>query len=85
MHLPLALHLAPAAATLEPLRRTLRSLLDEWRRRRHSRLTDLALCGLDARTLRDLGFDGSELSSVAHDLASPHRSDRACWLSGPRF
>ena len=85
MHLPITWQHAPAAGIAPPLRRKLLSLVTGWRRRRDSRLTYRALCALDARTLRDLGFDRSELSSIADDLACPRRSDRVRWLSGPRF
>jgi len=83
MNPPITLTLPIAAAPLQRARETLALLLAGWRQRRDSRLTYLALSGLDARTLRDLGFDRSELLSIA-DLASPH-SDRVRLLQGPRF
>lgn len=53
--------------------RWLQSQLEQYaeRRRRHAlaRATYRALCGLDARTLRDLGIDRSQLSSVALGVA----------------
>lgn len=40
-----------------------------WQRQRFARAAVRALNGLDARTLRDLGLDRSELSSLAAELA----------------
>ena len=45
------------------------SLHAEWRRKSKERATFRALNRLDARTLRDLGFDRSELTSVAAEVA----------------
>ena len=48
-----------------------------WRRWRDRRATELALRSLDARTLRDIGFDPSEVGSFAHELhggAEPSRT-----------
>jgi uncharacterized protein YjiS (DUF1127 family) len=40
-----------------------------WRRAREAHATYRALNGLDARTLRDIGIDRSEMSSVAGEIA----------------
>ncbi len=48
-----------------------------WRRWRDRRATELALRSLDAHTLRDIGFDPSEVRSVAQELhggAEPSRT-----------
>jgi uncharacterized protein YjiS (DUF1127 family) len=50
-----------------------------WRRRSLIRDTELALGQLDARTLRDLGLDRSEVASVAAEaagIAERHRLSR---------
>jgi uncharacterized protein YjiS (DUF1127 family) len=47
-----------------------------WKRRQQASATYTALSELDARTLRDLGFDRSELSSVAAEIAGDVRSTR---------
>jgi len=46
----------------------------EWTRRQQDRATRDALRRLDDHTLRDLGFDRSEIGSVAAEIAS--RADR---------
>jgi uncharacterized protein YjiS (DUF1127 family) len=40
----------------------------EWQRRSHARAVYATLSQLDTRTLRDLGLDRSELTSVAAEL-----------------
>jgi uncharacterized protein YjiS (DUF1127 family) len=85
MHQPITLPLPTADDLLRRAREALRSRVVAWRQRRATRVTYLALNELDARTLRDLGFDRSELASVAEDGVRPHRSDRVRWLNGPRF
>lgn len=50
------------------LRDAMRRLAMEHRRRRLERATLLTLQSLDARTLRDLGFDRSEMPSIANGL-----------------
>lgn len=50
------------------------AVLRDWRRRRQARRTARALALLDDRTLRDLGFDRSEiagLSAEQHGLNDP--------------
>jgi uncharacterized protein YjiS (DUF1127 family) len=46
-----------------------RRMLARWKRKRQARATYVALRGLSERTLRDLGFDRSELLSVATEAA----------------
>jgi uncharacterized protein YjiS (DUF1127 family) len=48
-----------------------------WRRQRLARVTYLALQRLDARTLRDLGLDRSELASITAELTSSAELTRA--------
>jgi len=54
-----------ARATAGALRRA----IGNWRRQRDRHATERALRALDARTLRDLGFDPSEVRSVAMELS----------------
>jgi uncharacterized protein YjiS (DUF1127 family) len=57
------------------------------RQRHQARATYLALRDLDTRTLRDLGFDRSEILSVAAGLAGgadAHRAHVVLALRGPR-
>ena len=57
-----------------------------WKRRRLARQTLLALHKLDARTLRDLGFDRSELVSVAAEVSGDAEVTRARLLTAvPRM
>lgn len=48
---------------------TVGRIVDAWRRQRDQRATFNALRALDARTLRDLGIDPSELRSLAFELS----------------
>lgn len=43
--------------------------IEHWQRRLRIAATRTALQGLDARALRDLGFDRSEIASVAEEAA----------------
>ena len=52
-----------------------------WKRRRLARQTLIALHKLDARTLRDLGFDRSELVSVAAEVSGDAEGTRARLLT----
>jgi uncharacterized protein YjiS (DUF1127 family) len=56
--------------------RLVRHARDAWHRRRAERAAFEALNSLDARLLRDIGLDRSELSSVAAELNGDHRPDR---------
>ncbi len=53
------------------------SLAAGWRRRRDAQETFEALRALDARTLRDLGIDASEVRSVAVELSGISDPSRA--------
>lgn len=73
------------AATLQAAGAMARQMLAEWKRRRQTRDTYLALRALDARALRDLGFDRSEILSVAAEVigdADPTRARSVQALRG---
>lgn len=55
---------------------------ESWKRAQQASATYVALRALDARTLRDLGFDRSELASVAAECAGA--IDRTRVRSRPR-
>lgn len=65
------------AAIVASTSAAVRSLLAAWRRWRDQQATLNALRGLDARTLRDLGIDASELRSVAVELSGVSDPTRA--------
>jgi uncharacterized protein YjiS (DUF1127 family) len=48
-----------------PFLRGLRAALAGWQHRRLQRATHIALAALDARVLRDIGLDRSEIPSLA--------------------
>ena len=56
------------ATGLSWLGATLSRAYAEWQRRSHARAVYATLSQLDTRTLRDLGLDRSELTSVAAEL-----------------
>ena len=60
---------AAIAGAARALASTLRQLLADYRRHRDERETHRALAWLDARALRDIGLDRSEIGSIAHELA----------------
>jgi uncharacterized protein YjiS (DUF1127 family) len=64
---------------------TVRDWRKSWLRARDERETYRALSALDARTLRDLGIDASEVRSVAAELAGGAESTRAYALMKLRF
>ncbi len=64
------------AALAQALASQLRLITAAWQRARDARATRLALEGLDARTLRDIGFDRSESPSIAAELAGGARLTR---------
>lgn len=79
---PDALHLARAvraerhaafaeiiAALMTAMNDAIRGVIARWKRIRSERETFRALHALDARTLRDLGIDASELRSVAMEVS----------------
>ena len=55
----------------------LQQFIAAWKRRRLARQTLIALHKLDARTLRDLGLDRSELVSVAAEVSGDAELTRA--------
>jgi uncharacterized protein YjiS (DUF1127 family) len=57
------------AAALQVVGNWLRRIVARSRRRAQARATCRALSGLDAHALRDLGFDCSEITSVAAEIA----------------
>jgi len=66
-----------ASTILAVTRTALHSLTAGWRRRRDAQETFRALRALDARTLRDLGIDASEVRSVAVELSGVSDPTRA--------
>lgn len=64
-------------ATLKAVGDHVRRTVARWKRQQQARATYLALRALDARTLRDLGFDRSEILSVAAEVAGDADSTRA--------
>ena len=65
------------ATALSALAAAVRARATERRQRRLARETFLVLKGLDGRALRDLGFDRSEIASVAYELAGLAEPSRA--------
>ena len=63
-------------ATLQAVTDYARRMIAQWQRQQHARATYFALRGLDRRTLRDLGFDRSELLSVAAEVTGNADSTR---------
>jgi uncharacterized protein YjiS (DUF1127 family) len=67
LHTPLAVALARVLA--DAIRRSLLRF-QQWRAARRTRAS---LASLDDRTLRDLGFHRSEITSIAANPDDPHR------------
>lgn len=63
----------------------IRGVIVRWRRIRSERETFQALRALDARTLRDLGMDASELRSVALEVSGATDPTRAHALMRLKF
>jgi uncharacterized protein YjiS (DUF1127 family) len=61
------------ANTAMQILQRLRRAAHAWRRRRDAARNARALQALDDRTLKDLGFTRSELTSLAHDPADVTR------------
>ena len=82
MNHPISLSSRPAPwallveAALRAAARLLRRHFAAWQQQRQARQNHLALRGLDERTLRDLGFDRSEIGSLVTEIgdqATPTR------------
>lgn len=95
---PDALHLARAvraerhaalaeiiAALMTAMNDAIRGVIARWKRIRSERETFRALHSLDARTLRDLGIDASELRSVAMEVSGATDPTRAHALMRLKF
>ncbi len=74
---PSSNRLANFAETLRTVGAVARRMYANWQRQRFARATNTALRELDPRMLRDLGFDRSEISSVAAEAAGQIDSTRA--------
>jgi uncharacterized protein YjiS (DUF1127 family) len=59
----------PRFSYLRLIRASMRRILAQWQRHRRAGEAHAALRAVDPRTLRDLGFHPSELSSVAAEMA----------------
>ena len=66
----------PRPGWLRLARGNLALALQRWRRERDAAHTRQSLARLDDRTLRDLGFDRSEIPSLAAELGDPGRVER---------
>jgi uncharacterized protein YjiS (DUF1127 family) len=71
------------ASMLRALGATLRRAYSDWQRRNHARAVQAALSKLDPWTLHDLGFERSEISSVAAELSGSAELTRMR-TGGPR-
>jgi uncharacterized protein YjiS (DUF1127 family) len=65
------------AVVTDALQSSARRFVAAWRRQRDENATYRALQSLDSRTLRDLGFDPSEMRSVASELTGGASRTRA--------
>jgi uncharacterized protein YjiS (DUF1127 family) len=72
-------------ALMSALAAAARDGLKAWLRARDERATYRALSALDARTLRDLGLDASEVRSLAGELAGAIEPTRVYALMKLRF
>jgi uncharacterized protein YjiS (DUF1127 family) len=73
------------AALMTAMKDALRGVVAQWKRSRSERETFHALRELDARTLRDLGMDASELRSVAMEISGASDPTRAHALMRLKF
>ncbi len=73
------------AALVTAMSDAVRSVIVRWKQIRSERETVRALRALDARTLRDLGMDVSELRSVAMELSGATDPTRAHALMRLKF
>ena len=63
---------AAIAGAARSIASPLHQLIADYRRHRDERETHRALTWLDARALRDIGLDRSEIGSIARELAGGH-------------
>lgn len=73
------------AALMTAMNDAIRGAIGRWERIRSERETFHALQALDARTLRDLGMDASELRSVAMEVSGATDPTRAHALMRLKF
>ncbi len=73
-----------AAAIWRAVAQRVRHLLKQAQQRRDARATYLALRGLDARTLHDIGLHRSEILSVALELGGAFETTRVQATRAPR-
>jgi uncharacterized protein YjiS (DUF1127 family) len=73
------------AALMTAMNDAIRGVIARWERSRSERETFQALRALDARTLRDLGMDASELRSVAMEVSGATDPTRAHALMRLKF
>jgi hypothetical protein len=73
------------SALVSALAATARDWRRSWLRAQNERATYRALSALDARTLRDLGLDVSEVRSIAGELSGASEPTRAYALMKLRF
>lgn len=71
-------------AASQALTAVVRRAVADWKRRRQARATYDALNELDSRMLRDLGFDRSEIGSIAAEVAGGCELTRARLVQGSR-
>ena len=73
-----------AAPIWRAVAQRVRHLLKQAQQRRDARATYLALRGLDARTLHDIGLHRSEIMSVALELSGAFETTRVQATRAPR-
>ena len=73
-----------AASIWRPVAQRLQYLVTQAKQRQQSRSTYLALRGLDARTLHDIGLHRSEIMSVALELGGAFQATRVQSTQAPR-
>lgn len=73
-----------AATAWRAVAERLRHLVLQARQRRQARATYIALRGLDARTLHDIGLHRSEILSVALELGGAFQATRVQSMRAPR-